>query len=179
MIICPCQLNKKVTRVNVTLKTNMIDSIMQGKSCNESDNEDSNFQPQPPKATFIVFWSSLLMLLRQCLHPTSFLPAKIKNFSLKGCQLIVSSQCSDEILVFGNPNQTVIAFLLVIWWVMQPYFLAWMLAWELQVFPSWQKLSGFWKQVTMKLKKKKISRHSKPKLFSTFRRDFDDSEKKG
>ena len=96
MIICPYQLNKKVTRVNVTLKTNMIDSIMQGKSCNESDNEDSNFQPQPPKATFIVFWSSLLMLLRQCLHPTSFLPAKIKNFSLKGCQLIVSSQCSDE-----------------------------------------------------------------------------------
>ena len=36
------------------------------------------------------------MLLRQCLHPTSFLPANIKNFSLKGCQLIVSSQCSDE-----------------------------------------------------------------------------------
>ena len=61
-----------------------------------------------------------------------------------------------NILVFGNPNQTVIAFLLVIWWVMQPYFLAWMLTWELQVFPSWQKLSGFWKQVTMKLKKKKL-----------------------
>ena len=58
------------------------DFKMQEKSCNESDNEDSNFEPKAPKVTFIVFWSSLLMLLCRCLHPTCFLPAKIKNFSL-------------------------------------------------------------------------------------------------
>ena len=72
------------------------DFIMQEKSCNESDNEDSNFEPKPPKAAFIVFWSSLLMLLRRCLHPTCFLPVKIKKFSLKDCQLIVSLQCFDN-----------------------------------------------------------------------------------
>ena len=69
---------------------------MQKKLCNESDNEDSNSEPKPPKVAFIVFWSSLLMLLRRCLHPTCFLPAKIKNFSLKGYQIIVSLQCSDD-----------------------------------------------------------------------------------
>ena len=69
---------------------------MQKNSCNESDNEDSNSEPKPPKVAFIVFWSSLLMLLRRCLHQTCFLPAKIKNFLLKGCQLIVSLQCSDD-----------------------------------------------------------------------------------
>ena len=37
--------------------------IMQEKSCNESDNKDSNFEHNPPKVAFIVFWSSLLMLL--------------------------------------------------------------------------------------------------------------------
>ena len=72
------------------------DFIMQEKSRNKSDNEDSNFEPKPPKVAFIVFWSSLLTLLRQCLHSTCFLPAKIKNFSLKGCQLIVSLRCSDD-----------------------------------------------------------------------------------
>ena len=72
------------------------DFIMQEKSCNESDNEDSNFEPKPSKVTFIVFWSSLLMLLQRYLHPTCFLPAKIENFSLKGCQLIVSFQCSND-----------------------------------------------------------------------------------
>ena len=36
------------------------------------------------------------MLLRRCLHATCFLPAKIENVSLKGCQLIVSLQCSDD-----------------------------------------------------------------------------------
>ena len=69
--------------------------IMQEKSCNESDNGDSNFEPKPPKVAFIVFWNSLLMLLQRCLHPTCHLASKIKNFSLKGCQLIVSLQCSD------------------------------------------------------------------------------------
>ena len=34
------------------------DFIKQEKSCNESDNEDSNFEPKPPKVAFIVCWSS-------------------------------------------------------------------------------------------------------------------------
>ena len=72
------------------------DFIMQEKSCNKSDNEDSNFEPKPPKVSFIVFWSSFLMLLRRCFHPTRFLRANIKNFSLKGYQIIVRLQCSDN-----------------------------------------------------------------------------------
>ena len=35
------------------------------------------------------------------------------------------------------------------------------------------------KQVTMKFKKKKISRHSKPKLCSPLKQDFECNEKKG
>ena len=93
MIISLCQLNKKVTRVNVTLKYDS-NFIMQEKSRNEFNNEDPNFEPKPPKVAFIVFWSSLLMLLRGCLHPC-FLSAKIKKFSLECCQLIVSLQCSN------------------------------------------------------------------------------------
>ena len=72
------------------------DFIMQEKSYNKSDNEDSNFEPKPSKVSFIVFWSSFLMLLRRCFHPTWFLRANIKNFSHKGCQIIVSLQCSDN-----------------------------------------------------------------------------------
>ena len=79
MIIPPCQLSKKVTRVNVTQNEYDSDFILQEKSCNES-NEDSNSEPKPKKVAFIVFWSYLLMLLQRCLHPTCFLPVKIKNF---------------------------------------------------------------------------------------------------
>ena len=73
---------------------------MQEKSCIESDNEDSNFESKPPRVAFIVFWSSLLMLLQRCLHPTWVLPANIKRFSLKGCQLFVSLQCSNDHVSF-------------------------------------------------------------------------------
>ena len=73
---------------------------MQEKSCIESDNKDSNFESKPPRVAFIVFWSSLLMLLWRCLHPTWVLPANIKKFSLKGCQLFVSLQCSNDHVSF-------------------------------------------------------------------------------
>ena len=76
------------------------DFIMQEKSCIESDNEDSNFESKPPKVAFIVFRSSLSMLLLRCLHPTWVLPANIKKFSLKGCQLLVSLQCSNDHISF-------------------------------------------------------------------------------
>ena len=56
------------------------DCLMQEKSCNEFHNEDFTSHPKPQKVAFIVFWSSLLMLLWRCLHPTCFLPVKIKNF---------------------------------------------------------------------------------------------------
>ena len=40
------------------------------------------------------------MILRRCLHPTCFLPAKIKNFSVKGWLLVVSFQCSNDQISF-------------------------------------------------------------------------------
>ena len=98
MITPPCELNKKVTRVNVTLKTNMW-PYNQKKSCNELDNEKTNFEPKPSKV-FVVSWSSLLMLLWQYLHPTYFLPATTKSFSLTCCQLSFSLQCSDNHAIF-------------------------------------------------------------------------------
>ena len=39
------------------------DCLMQEKSCNEFHNEDFASHPKPQKVAFIVFWSSLLMLL--------------------------------------------------------------------------------------------------------------------
>ena len=78
-------------------------------------------------------------------------------------------------LFFGEHNQTVTAFQLVIWWVQQPYFLARILTTEFQVFPvniQWISKTSYYEI------KKKLSRHSKPKLCSTFKKDFDDNEKK-
>ena len=40
------------------------------------------------------------MLLRRCLHPTCFLPAKIKNFSVKVWLLVMSFQCSNDQISF-------------------------------------------------------------------------------
>ena len=102
--------------------------------------------------------SSLLMLLRRCLHPTCFLPAKIKNFSLKGCQLIVSLQCSDDHtsfwksqpdcnrFLFGNlMNAAAVLFSANTYQRIASFF---------QLANVWQVGNGFRKQVTTKLKKK-------------------------
>ena len=59
------------------------DSIMQEKSCNESDNKDSNFEPKPPKVAFIVFWSSLLMYFDDAHTQHAFYQPRIKTFHLK------------------------------------------------------------------------------------------------
>ena len=62
MIIPPSQFNKKVTKMNTTLKY-ASDFTTHEKSCNESENEDSSFETKPPKVAFIVFWSSFVVTL--------------------------------------------------------------------------------------------------------------------
>ena len=45
------------------------------------------------KAVFIVYWSSLVVLLHKCL--TCYLPASVNSIALKGSQLIVYRQAQD------------------------------------------------------------------------------------
>ena len=46
------------------------------------------------KTAFVVYWSSLILLLRNCL--TCSLPATIKNIKVKGSQLIVKLACLNH-----------------------------------------------------------------------------------
>ena len=46
------------------------------------------------KTAFVVYWSSLILLLRNCL--TCSLPATIKNLKVKGSQLIVKLACQNH-----------------------------------------------------------------------------------
>ena len=48
----------------------------------------------PSKTAFVVYWSSLILLLRNCL--TCSLPATIKNIKVKGSQLIVKLACPNH-----------------------------------------------------------------------------------
>ena len=112
------------------------------------------------------------MLLGRCLHPTCFLPAKIKNFSLKGCQLIVSLQCSDDHTSFWKSqpdcNRFLVGNLMNAAAVLFSANTYQRIASFFQLANVWQVGNGFRKQVTTKLKKKFSSlvnqnyvRHSK------------------
>ena len=59
------------------------------------DEEIENMSPKPSKAAFIVYWSSLLLLLNKCLRSTCMLPATVKKIVYKGSQLIVHLKCQD------------------------------------------------------------------------------------
>ena len=48
----------------------------------------------PSKTAFVVYWSSLILLLKNCL--TCSLPATIKNIKVKGSQLIVKLACPNH-----------------------------------------------------------------------------------
>ena len=73
----------------------------------DSDNElDEFISPTPSKAAFIVYWTSLLVLLRKCLLQTCILPAKISNIVTKGPQLILNLRCTEShgIVWKSQPN---------------------------------------------------------------------------
>ena len=42
-----------------------------------SDNEEDKQITSPSKAEFIVYWTSLIVLLKKCLHSTYLMPATI------------------------------------------------------------------------------------------------------
>ena len=50
----------------------------------------------PSKAAFIVYWNSLIVLLKKCLHSTCLMPATITKLAFKGSQLIVRLKCQED-----------------------------------------------------------------------------------
>ena len=50
----------------------------------------------PSKAVFIVYWTSLVILLKRCLFPACYLTTVITNAAYKGSQLIVTMKCQGE-----------------------------------------------------------------------------------
>ena len=59
-----------------------------------SSNHESTSVSCPSKAAFIVYWSSLAVLLNKCL--TCCLPASVTNIIFQGSQLIVQLMCLDK-----------------------------------------------------------------------------------
>ena len=70
------------------------------QSENERDDDSSSDTPiidsgkMPPKTAFVVYWSSLMILLKSCL--TCSLLATVKNFTVNGSQLIVALTCPNN-----------------------------------------------------------------------------------
>ena len=59
-----------------------------------SSNNESTSVSSLLKAAFIVYWSSLMVLLNKCF--TCYFLASVTNITLKGSQLIVQLICSDK-----------------------------------------------------------------------------------
>ena len=82
------------------------------ENCDESDESEKSFNEsdisinenkghpintiKPPKAAFIVYWTSLSILLKRCLHSTCLLPVTISDILMKGSQMIVKMKCEDN-----------------------------------------------------------------------------------
>ena len=62
--------------------------------CEETVHTTNDVQ-EPDKAAFIVYWTSLLVLLQRCLHLACVLPAAITNVAFKGSRLIVKLKCQS------------------------------------------------------------------------------------
>ena len=80
----------------------MFETEAESECCQESDDVDSDVPDNeedkqitsPSKAAaFIVYWTSLIVLLKKCLHSTCLMPAKITNLVFKGSLLIVRLKC--------------------------------------------------------------------------------------
>jgi len=86
------------------------DKGSESETCHEGDESDESFDlsdisdneghpittTKPSKAAFIVYWSSLLVLLQRCLTSTCLLPATISDILFKGSQMIVRMKCADH-----------------------------------------------------------------------------------
>ena len=59
--------------------------------CEETVHTTNHVQ-DPDKAAFIVYWTSMLVLLQRCLHLACVLPA-VTNIAFKGSKLSVKLKC--------------------------------------------------------------------------------------
>ena len=57
---------------------------------------DTNKTPKPSKVAFVVYWTSLLILLKKCLFMTCLSPPTISNFVFKGSKLIIKMKCQEN-----------------------------------------------------------------------------------
>jgi len=60
------------------------------------DSDNNDISAKPLNAAFIVYWSSLLILLKNCLCSPCTVPAFITSIATKGSQLIVNLKCLDN-----------------------------------------------------------------------------------
>ena len=73
----------------------------------ESEDESQTDSSQKPsKAAFIVYWTSLMILLEKCLFPACALSSDVANIIYKGSQLIVTMKCQGGHTITWNsqPN---------------------------------------------------------------------------
>ena len=101
---------KSVTKIDVGVQCNIeiqepfhipLTSSGTGESDNQSSDEFSESEDESPidpsekpsKAAFIVYWTSLLILLERCLFPACVLSSAVTSIIYKGSQLIVTMKC--------------------------------------------------------------------------------------
>ena len=76
----------------------------------ECDRDEQDYpedlQLEPSKPAFIVYWSSLIILLKHCLFPACILTTIITDIAYKGSQLIVKMKCQEGHITSWNsqPN---------------------------------------------------------------------------
>ena len=73
----------------------------------------ANTTLKPSKVLFIVYWTSLSILLKKCLFLTCLLPATTSNFVFKGSQLIAKMKYQEDMNRYGNHSQILTITLLV------------------------------------------------------------------
>ena len=89
-----------LSTVDVESESEPESSHSQGDSdyVESSENEEiegPNQTSKPTKVAFIVYWTSLLTLITNCLQPACSLPAVITKTICKGSQLIIRLKCND------------------------------------------------------------------------------------
>ena len=83
--------------------SDVLETETESEHCQESDYVESEVSdeevdieittPKPSKAAYIVYWTSLIILLKRCLYSSCLLPATITIIAFKGSQLIVRLKC--------------------------------------------------------------------------------------
>ena len=94
-----CNYEQAKTDGDENLETESDEETSEESECNISDQSEAEYSrsnkstsvSSPSKAAFILYWSSLTVLLNKCL--TCCLPAPVTNITLKGSLLILQLIC--------------------------------------------------------------------------------------